>query len=58
MAPGPTSLDVDRLIQAVREVKNQPSRIPILFQPDITEDEIRIYYNEPETFVRRKPAPG
>jgi MoaA/NifB/PqqE/SkfB family radical SAM enzyme len=51
-----TPMDVERVIELVHEVKRQPKKIPVLFHPDIPDEDIRIYYNSPETFVFRKPA--
>ncbi len=52
----PAPMNVERVLEVVHEVKKQPSTIPVLFHPDIPDDEIRTYYNEPDTFVHRKPA--
>jgi MoaA/NifB/PqqE/SkfB family radical SAM enzyme len=52
----PTPMNVECVIEAVHEVKRQPTKIPVLFHPEISDDEIRTYYNEPEIFVRRRPA--
>lgn len=52
----PAPMDVEQVIRVVHEVKRQPARIPVLFHPEIPDDEIRIYYTEPERFVHRRPA--
>ncbi len=52
----PKPMDVERVIEMVKAVKAQPAPMPVLFHPEISDEEIRIYYNEPERFVRRKPA--
>ncbi|MGC8666564.1 MAG: radical SAM protein [Chthonomonadales bacterium] len=52
----PKPVDVEQVIRVVREVKQMDCRVPVLFHPEISDDEIRTYYNEPETFVRRSPA--
>ncbi len=54
----PKPMDVERVIEIVHEVKRQAKSVkfPVLFHPDIPDDEIRIYYNEPDRFVHRKPA--
>lgn len=54
----PKPMDVERVIEIVHEVKRMAKdvRFPVLFHPDIPDDEIRIYYNEPDRFVHRKPA--
>jgi len=52
----PKPMDAENVIRVVHEVKRMDARIPVLFHPEITDDEIRTYYNEPEVFVRRRPA--
>ncbi len=52
----PKPMHVERVIEVVRGIQRMPKRIPVVFHPELTDDEIRLYYNEPETFVRRKPA--
>jgi MoaA/NifB/PqqE/SkfB family radical SAM enzyme len=54
----PKPMDVEDVIRVVHEVKKQAKSapFPVLFHPDIPDDEIRIYYNEPDRFVHRKPA--
>lgn len=52
----PKPMDVDRVIRVVREIERMPKNIPVIFHPELSDEEIRIYYNEPETFVRRRPA--
>jgi len=54
----PKPMDVERVIEIVHEVKKMAKSVsfPVLFHPDIPDDEIRIYYNEPDRFVHRKPA--
>ena len=51
-------MDVENVIRIVHQIKEQTkgSKIPVMFHPDIPDDEIRIYYNEPDRFVHRKPA--
>jgi MoaA/NifB/PqqE/SkfB family radical SAM enzyme len=44
------------VVDAVRRIKAARSPIPVLFQPDLTPNETHVYYNEPATFVRRRPA--
>ncbi len=52
----PKPMNVERVISLIHEVKKMPAKMPVLFHPDIPDDEIRLYYNEPDTFVHRKPA--
>jgi len=54
----PKPLDVENLIKVIHEIKRQTkgSKIPVMFHPDIPDDEIRIYYYEPDRFVHRRPA--
>ncbi|MCC6728578.1 MAG: radical SAM protein [Chthonomonadales bacterium] len=52
----PAPVDVEGVIRIVHEIKRQPSRIPVLFHPEISDAEIRTYYERPEVFVRRRPA--
>jgi MoaA/NifB/PqqE/SkfB family radical SAM enzyme len=52
----PKPMDVERVIEVVKEVKRMPSKMPVIFHPEISDDEMRQYYLEPETFVRRRPA--
>lgn len=52
----PKPMDAERVIEVVHEIKRMKVSIPVTFHPDITDDDIRIYYNEPERFVVRRPA--
>jgi hypothetical protein len=52
----PQQVDVDRLLQAISVVRRASPRIPVLFQPDLTESEVGLYYAEPERFVKRRRA--
>jgi MoaA/NifB/PqqE/SkfB family radical SAM enzyme len=52
----PKPMDVERVIEIVHTIKKMPAKMPVIFHPDIPDEEIRLYYNEPETFVHRRPA--
>lgn len=52
----PKPMDVERVIEVIREIKSMPCSIPVLFHPELTDNEIRTYYDEPDQFVRRSPA--
>jgi MoaA/NifB/PqqE/SkfB family radical SAM enzyme len=52
----PKPMDVENVIKVVHDIKRMPSSMPVLFHPDIPDNDIRTYYNEPEAFVHRRPA--
>jgi len=49
-------MDPREVVEAVEAIRRKPSRIPIIFQPDMRPEEIVTYYQSPATFVRRRPA--
>ncbi|MCX6361050.1 MAG: radical SAM protein [Armatimonadetes bacterium] len=54
-APAP-NVDIDRLLHSISVVRRASPRMPVLFQPGMTEREIGLYYAEPERFVKRSRA--
>jgi len=51
-----SGMDPTAVVETVERIKATRSSLPVLFQPDLSPEETRTYYNEPATFVRRKPA--
>ena len=43
-----TKIDVEELISLVKKTKKKDRFRPIIFNPDCTDDQLRVYYNKPE----------
>jgi Fe-coproporphyrin III synthase len=52
-AAGP--VDTDRLYETIRRLQDNDWGLPILFYPELTREEMRLYYSEPERFIRNAP---
>lgn len=46
-----TGVDTDRLYDTIQRLKREDFGLPILFYPELTREEMRVYYAEPETFT-------
>jgi MoaA/NifB/PqqE/SkfB family radical SAM enzyme len=46
-----TGVDTDRLYETVQRLKREDFGMPIVFYPELTREEMRLYYGEPETFT-------
>ncbi len=44
-------IDTDALIESIRKIKSCKYPFPYLFIPDLKEDQIKTYYQEPENFM-------
>lgn len=50
---GLSGIDVHRLSEELERIKNLNTHIPVTLVPDLTPEEIRLYYQEPSVFVKR-----
>lgn len=48
-------IDTDRLFDTVRRLQARDFGLPILIYPELSREEMRIYYAEPERFTHRQP---
>jgi MoaA/NifB/PqqE/SkfB family radical SAM enzyme len=55
-ATGPPDMDPEVVVKTVAEIRRASPRVPVFVHPDLSEDETRIYYTEPERFVHRTRA--
>jgi len=46
-------VDTDRLFDTIQRLKREDFGLPILFYPELTREEMRVYYGEPERFTHR-----
>jgi len=46
-----TGVDTERLYETIQRLKREDFGLPILFYPELTRDEMRTYYGEPEKFT-------
>ena len=47
-------VDTDRLFETIQALRREDFGLPILFYPELTREEMRIYYGEPERFTHRQ----
>lgn len=51
-----SGMDPERVWEVVSAIKRSSSKVPVLFHPDLSQEEIAVYYSRPEQFVRRGHA--
>lgn len=46
-------VDTDQVFDTIRRLKSEDSGLPVLFYPELTREEMRTYYGDPEAFTTR-----
>jgi MoaA/NifB/PqqE/SkfB family radical SAM enzyme len=46
-----TGVDTDRLYDTIQRLKREDFGLPVVFYPELTREEMRVYYGDPEAFT-------
>jgi MoaA/NifB/PqqE/SkfB family radical SAM enzyme len=53
---GAPDMDPDAVRATVRAIRESAGSMPVLFHPDLRDDDVTTYYTQPEEFVQRNRA--